>query len=178
MTTYVAMLRGVNVGGRNRLAMDQFQEIVGAAGGDDIQTYIQSGNAVFSSRRPPASLVSMIEEGLEARLHARVPVLLRSAGELTAVLRSNPFLRRGVDTDRLHVTFLGSKPGSAAVKSALSFPAGDDEFAVVGRDVYLFCTEGYGRTKLSNAFFEKRLSSAATTRNWKTVATLAGMAGS
>jgi uncharacterized protein (DUF1697 family) len=122
MTTFVAMLRGVNLGGRNRLPMDDFKDIVAAAGGGDIETYIQSGNAVFSAGRAPASLVSSIEEALEARLHARVPVLLRTAAQLGAVLRSNPFVARGEDADRLHVTFLGSKPGGAVVKSALSFP--------------------------------------------------------
>ena len=176
MTIYVAMLRGINVSGRNRLLMEDLRSLVAAAGGSGVQTYIQSGNAVFTGRGSPTTLVKTLEARLEKALGTPVPVIVRTKRELDVVLTSNPFVKRGDDERFLHVTFMGATPKGADVREALSRPADGDEFEVVGRDVYLHCPNGYGRTKLTNAFFEKRLGSPATTRNWKTVAALAALA--
>jgi len=175
MTSYVAMLRGINVSGRNRLAMAELRALVVAVGGTGVQTYIQSGNAVFQSRRASSSLVGLLEKELESTLGSHVPVLLRTGQELASVLDSNPFVRPGHDTGSLHVTFMGAVPDPEVVVAAGKRKADRDEFQVVGREVYLLCPNGYGNTKLTNAFFEKKLGSEATTRNWKTVNKLVEM---
>jgi uncharacterized protein (DUF1697 family) len=176
MTTYVAMLRGINVSGRNKLSMADLRALLGAAGAKDVRTYIQSGNAVFTSRRSPSTLVGTLEGDLENALGNRVPVLLRTVEELEAVIEANPFVARGEDPKVLHVTFLGRAPTTAALEAVRGKRADGDEFEVIGRQVYLFCPHGYGSTKLTNTFFEKKLGSPATTRNWKTVTTLVDLA--
>jgi uncharacterized protein (DUF1697 family) len=175
MTTYVAMLRGINVSGRNTLAMEDLRALVTAAGGRDVRTYIQSGNAVFDSRRSSSAIVTALRRGLEGVLGSGVLVLVRTKEELDAVIDTNPFVHRGEDPKVLHVTFMGEAPGADAVAGALT-RSDADEFRVIGREVYLFCPNGYGKTKLTNTFFEKRLGSEATTRNWTTVTKLAEMA--
>jgi uncharacterized protein (DUF1697 family) len=176
MTTYVAMLRGINVSGRNALSMEDLRAVVAAAGGRDVRTYIQSGNAVFSHRGAAPSVVEQLRQGLRRAVGTEIPVLLRTARELDDVIGANPFLRRGAEAGSLHVTFMGAVADPASVEVAGRRKADGDEFEVIGREVYLLCPNGYGRTKLTNAFFEKRLGSEATTRNWKTVTTLVDMA--
>jgi uncharacterized protein (DUF1697 family) len=175
MTTYVAMLRGINVSGRNKLAMEDLRALVTSVGGTRVRTYIQSGNAVFDSRRSPSSLVGLLQDELVTTLGSAVPVLVRTKEEFVLVTDTNPFVRGGEDVASLHVTFLGAAPGLDAVVAAGKRRPDDDEFQVVGREVYLVCPHGYGTTKLTNAFFEKKLGSPATTRNWKTVLKLAAM---
>jgi len=167
VAVWVGLLRAVNVGGR-KLSMSSVVEVVTAAGGADARTYLQSGNVVFSSSR-------RVADGLSAALSAAagfdVPVLLRSAKDLAAVVAGQPF--EGPES-AWHVTFLASKPRSASTLDPSGY--GSDSFAVVGREVYLRTPNGYGRTKLTNALFERKLGVVATTRNWRTVSALAEMA--
>ena len=109
-------------------------------------------------------------------LGSRVPVLVRTKEELEAIIESNPFVHRGEDPKVLHVTFMGALPRPEAVASVPTKTVDADELQVTGREIYLFCPHGYGKTKLTNAFFEKKLGSSATTRNWKTVTTLVELA--
>jgi len=175
MTIYVAMLRGINVSGRNRLAMADLRSLVVDAGGQDVQTYIQSGNAVFTSRSSPSAVVTALQSKLRDALGTSVPVLVRTKEELEVVIETNPFVATK-DPKTLHVTFMGAVPDPAAVESAATKRADADELRVVGREVYLHCPDGYGNTKLTNAFFEKRFGSEATTRNWTTVTKLVELA--
>lgn len=170
------MLRAVNVGGRT-LAMKALQQLFAGLGYADAVTYIQSGNVVFTGPDDDHDAIAdRIEQGLAADLGVPADVLLRTRAQLDQVVRANPFLESGADPARLHVTFLAgpSDPARAAAVDPTAFPP--DEFQVDGREVYLHCPSGYGRSKLNNAFWERRLGQAATTRNWRTVTTLLGMA--
>ena len=169
MAVWVGLLRAVNVGGR-KLSMADLSRVVAERGGRDARTYLQSGNVVFSGS-------SRVASGLSAALSEAagfdVPVLLRSAPDLAAVVAGQPF--DGPES-AWHVTFLATAP-SASADAALDPSAyGPDSFAVAGREVYLRVPGGYGRTKLNNAFFERKLGVVATTRNWRTVCALAEMA--
>jgi uncharacterized protein (DUF1697 family) len=171
--TYVAMLRGINVGGRNRIKMPVLEALFAGLGHTDIVTYIQSGNVVFTGRsKSAAAVIRGIEERITSELGLDVKVLLRSRDELAGVAAGNPFLRAGADAARLHVTFLAGIPDAALVRTLEAFAAGPDEIRVRGRDAYLHCPDGYGNTKLNNAFVEKRLQATATTRNWNSVTKL------
>jgi uncharacterized protein (DUF1697 family) len=141
----------------------------------DVQTYIQSGNVVFRSPRGAAKVAAEIESQLGRDFGAEIKVLLRTHEQLRQVVRRNPLVGSSRDVSKLHVTFLAEAPGSArgASLDATSFPP--DEFRLLGREVYIHCPDGYGKTKINNAFFERSLGVAATTRNWKTVTTLATM---
>jgi uncharacterized protein (DUF1697 family) len=169
MGTYVALLRSVNVGGR-KVNMKQLAALFEGLGYDDVVTYIQSGNVVFSTGSRSANAVARaIEAGIERELGIDVSTLVRSKAELARILRTNPFLRTKADPAKLHVTFLAAKPSAASVRKAGELDRGSDEFRVVGREVYLHCPNGYGTTKINNTFFERKLETVATTRNWNTV---------
>ncbi len=173
--TFAALIRGINVGGRSPVKMEDLRELFTALGLKGVTSYVQSGNIVFSSPRSDVSRVrDSIEKKVRAELGLDVTVLLRSRDELALVLRNNPFLGRTDNLATLHVTFLADTPSAARV-AELPRADGTEEFRVAGSEIYLFCPDGYGRSKLTNTVFERRLATSATTRNWKTVIKLAEM---
>jgi uncharacterized protein (DUF1697 family) len=174
LLTYVALLRAVNLGSRNKISMPKLREAFGALGAQDVSTYVQSGNVVFRSPDDsPSELVQAIEQQLASALSLDVSVLLRTAAELERVFGSNPFAARAEQPRQLHVTFLDAVPDAARVGALDPRRSEPDEFRVVEREIYLHCPNGYGRSKLTNAYFEKQLGVIATTRNWNTVTKLA-----
>jgi uncharacterized protein (DUF1697 family) len=170
--TNVALLRGINLGARNKVSMADLRTLFADLGAEEVVTYVQSGNVVFrSSGLRQAELARAIEKRIERDLRLRIRVLLRTKAQLGKVLGANPFAKR--DPSTLHVTFLAAAPSRAAVRELEGKAFEPDEFRVVGSEVYLHCPNGYGKSKLSNAFFEQALDVAATTRNWRTVTKLA-----
>jgi uncharacterized protein (DUF1697 family) len=176
MATYVAMLRGINVGGRAKVAMAELRQLFADLGHTDVQTYIQSGNVVFATRAARERVAVDLEQRIGADLGVDVTVVLRTAQDLARIVAKNPFVGRGADPSTLHVTFLAGAAGSGAAGRLDAPDAGPDELIVAGRDVYLHCPNGYGRTKLNNTFIERRLGARATTRNWRTVTKLLELA--
>ncbi len=174
MTTHVAMLRAVNVGG-SPMAMADLRAAFVDMGHDDARTYIQTGNVVFASSAPAARLQVEIEAGLEARFGRAVPLVMRTGTQLAKVVRDNP-LAGGRDPKKTHVTFLRQKPERGRVTGLDTDAFLPDEFRVAGLEVYVSCPSGYGRTKITNAYFERALKVPATTRNLTTVTKLVGMA--
>ena len=172
------MLRGVNVGARNRMRMADLEAVFTGLGHTGVVSYIQSGNVVFKSRsKRPAALARDIEERISRDLGLAVRVLLRTHAELVDVVAANPFVAAGAEATRLHVTFLTEEPDAARARAVAAFDAGADELRIAGREVYLHCPAGYGNTKLDNGFFERRLGAIATTRNWNTVTKLVELSG-
>jgi uncharacterized protein (DUF1697 family) len=175
VTAYVALLRGINVGGHNKVAMADLRRLFVELGHTDARTHIQSGNVLFSSRLGEAKLRATIEDALATSLGVPAKVVIRSAAELAAIVTSNPYLRAGAEPGDLYVALMASAPEPAAV-AALRPPPGPDTLEVVGRDVFLHYPNGYGRSKLTNALIEKQLGVPATTRNWRVVTKLAELA--
>ncbi len=178
MSTFVSMLRGINVGNQKRLSMETLREIYEGIGFTDIRTYVQSGNVVFESPAQESSLLTRrIETHIEQMCGFHVEVFIRQAQEFERILTGNPFLNdRHEDPSKLHVTFL-YQPPSETWWSQLTIPGNTvDEFAPGEIAVFLFCPYGYGKTKLSNSFFERKLGMPVTTRNWNTVNALYKMA--
>ncbi|MDE2851047.1 MAG: DUF1697 domain-containing protein [Acidobacteriota bacterium] len=174
--THVALLRGINVGSKNRLLMSDLSAMFAEVGCADVRTYIQSGNVVFRADPELARLVpDVIGAAIAKRFGYRVPVLPRTSGELAAIVRENPFLRDGADTGKLHVGFLAKQPEAAAVDSLDRDRSPPDEFAVLGREVYFHCPLGLARTKFTAPYFESKLSTIMTVRNWRTVLRLREM---
>jgi uncharacterized protein (DUF1697 family) len=177
MPAYAALLRAINLGSRNKISMPDLRQLFEDLGADDVQTHVQSGNVAFrSSVRSSAELVKLIEGQIKDDLGLDIKVLLRTKAELARIIEDCPFAERA-EPSKLHFTFLADKPDADRVAAIDPSKFEPDEFAVVRREVHLHCPDGYGRTKLNNAFFEKKLAQVATTRNWKTVTTLAEMAG-
>ncbi len=177
-TPYVALLRGINVGGKNKLPMSDLRALFAEAGCEDVQTYIQSGNVLF--RAEPgvaATLPETIAARIADRFGYRTPVVLRSAAELDAVIRNNPFIAQGASEDELHVYFLAGKPDAARVAALDPDRSPPDTFAVRGQEVYLRLPHGMGRTKLTNDYIDRTLRTTSTARNWRTVTKLRAMMG-
>jgi uncharacterized protein (DUF1697 family) len=175
---YAALLRGVNVGGKNKLPMKDLAAMFAEAGCTDVVTYIQSGNVVFRATeacaaRIPAAIAKVVADCLGFR----APVVTRTAGELRGVLRGNPFLRAGAEAESLHVMFLADRPTPARVAALDSRRSPPDEFEVKGREIYLRLPNGGARTRLTNAYFDSKLATTSTVRNWRTVMKLVEMTG-
>jgi uncharacterized protein (DUF1697 family) len=179
MPVYVAMLRGINVGGHNLIKMEGLRAAFAALGFDDVRTYVQSGNIVFqTATTATARLAKKTSKKILDAFGLDVPVLIRTADELSEVLKSNPLLKRtGIDETKLHVTFLAAASPKQTDEILKPLAGQSELFAVRGTEIYLYCPGGYGSTKLSNGAIEKKLSVHATTRNWNTVNVLTAMAG-
>jgi uncharacterized protein (DUF1697 family) len=171
MTSYVAMLRGINVSGHKLIKMEQLRASFEGLGFAEVRTYVQSGNVLFRTRSiAEASIARRIEERISHDFGFAVPVFLRTAKELTDIVDGNPFLKdRAVDHSKLHVTFLSAVAPGTAAKNLEPLAIEPDRFHISHQEVYLYCPGGYGNTKLSNSAIEKKLGLGATTRNWKSV---------
>ena len=174
MQAYVAMLRGVNVTGHNPIKMEQLRGLYDRLGYQKVETYLQSGNIVFQAETEnPALLSKRISESILDSFGFETPVIVRTSKEMETVVANNPFLKeKDVDSSKLHVTFLREVGPENSLKTLEKLATSQDIFYPASREVYLYCPEGYGRTKLSNNAIEKALSVTATTRNWKTTNTL------
>lgn len=171
---FVALLRGVNVGGRT-VPMRELREAFIGLGYREVRTYIQSGNVLFAAAHDDTALLAEeIRGAIEAGVGHRVTVLVRTPAELADTCAANPYAAR-TDARSLHVTFLDARPDADALGRLDPVAGAPDEFIVIGREVYVWCASGYGRTVLSNEYFERRLGVGATTRNWRMVTTLAAM---
>jgi uncharacterized protein (DUF1697 family) len=165
---YVALLRGINVGGYKKIKMETLRQSFAGMGFAEVRTYVQSGNVIFTSlKQSPASLAAKIEARILRDFGFDVSVLVRTAEELGAAIRENPFLKeKGIDPTKLHVTFLSEVPAKSACQRLSELACARDQFRNLGREIYLHCPDGYGVSKLSNNAFEKLLAVRATTRNW------------
>ncbi len=175
--TCIALLRGVNVGGHNRLPMKQLVAIVESIGGRDVRTYIQSGNVVFTaSSALQCKAADALAEAIQRQAGISPPVVLRTAEELRGVVAGNPYLTPGQEERALHVAFLANTPRAEAVATLDYQRSPPDEFTVVGREIYFRCPNGVAKSKLSNAYFDSRLETISTVRNWRTTLKLLEMA--
>ncbi len=172
---HVALLRGINVGGKNLLPMKELVALCEEAGAAEVSTYIQSGNVVFTASKDVAARLPATLAAAIARTRGlAVPVVVREGSELARVVASNPFAGDG-NEDAWHVMFLADAPAADRVAALDPARSPTDRFAVVGSEVFLHCPEGLARTKLTNAWFDARLGTTSTCRNWRTVLTLVAM---
>jgi uncharacterized protein (DUF1697 family) len=180
MVTYIALLRAVNVGGYGKLPMADFRKLLEGLGFKNVETYIQSGNAVFDASGTPAKVGAAIAAGLEKLAGAPVGVMIRTHDELSRIVAANPFSSEAAaDGARVHVGFLaGSAPASAQAglqRIVTQYPARRDRFHLAGDVVYLHLPDGAAETKFSGKTIDRALGVAATGRNWNTVLKLHAM---
>ena len=171
MTSYISILRGINVSGKRMIKMLDLKAMYEAMGFTKIKTYIQSGNVLFESKESnPELLGKLIEDKILEVFNFDVPVVIISKKEIEYCIEHNPFLKRDdIQLDKLHVTFLSTDPSLDLIEKIKDFKYADDEFIIDGKLIYLYCPKNYGESKLSNNFFESKLKVKATTRNWRTV---------
>lgn len=178
-TTYIALLRGINVSGYKTVLMDDLKALFDKMDFEDVKTYIQSGNIVFKTgeNATEAELAQRIQQSVIGRYNFFVPVFIRSHAGMQKILANNPFLKeKDINPDWLHVTFLSDNPRQSDREAISKYDFSPDRFFLVRSEAYLYCPQGYGNTKISNLFFENRLKVNATTRNWKTVIKLVDLA--
>jgi uncharacterized protein (DUF1697 family) len=171
--THLALLRGINVGGKNSLPMKDLVRIFEAAGCVNVRTYIQSGNVIFEASKATHQIGAAVTAAIEKRYGYQIPFVMRTLRELRETILENPFLDRGIDQKWLHVYFLAGVPSQACCASLDPNRSAPDAFEVRGREIYLHIPNGMGRTKLTNAYFDSKLSTTSTARNWATVLKLA-----
>lgn len=178
MATYISILRGINVGGQRSVKMDQLKKMYEDLNFSDIRTYIQSGNVIFrSGNTEKMDLEMRISEQIKNLFGIDVPVIVIDAEELKEIIESNPYgSDPGRDISHLHVTFLSSRPEKDKLEDIFKNSSKGEEVCIAEMAVYLYCPNGYGKTKLTNAFFESRLKCVATTRNWRTTLELLNIA--
>jgi uncharacterized protein (DUF1697 family) len=177
MKTYIALLRGINVSGKNIIKMNELIVHLSNLDYKNIRTYIQSGNIIFESDdKEIANFENEIHQLITSKFGLKVPVLVKSAEALKKVFENNPFVHNEkLDINKMHVTFLSETPDKENIVELVESKIEADEFILNNDVVYLYCGNGYGNTKLNNTFFEKKLKVSATTRNWKTVCKLRKM---
>jgi uncharacterized protein (DUF1697 family) len=166
---YVAFLRGINVGGKNILPMKDLAEFFRSAGCEQVRTFIQSGNVLFSAEpNAEARLAKQITAAILAKFGFHVPVVLRTLRELEDAVAANPYVAQAADQKALHVYFLQAEPTPEAVAALDPNRSAPDTFVARNREVYLHLPNGMARTKLTNAWFDARLKTVSTARNWQT----------
>ncbi len=178
METYIAVLRGINVSGKNKLKMKEFAEVLQSNGLKNVKTYIQSGNIVFKHQQTtPAFFEELIHKIILDHFGYDVPVIAFNKAYLQGIISSNPFLNfPETDVTKLHVTFFAGEPDESAHETMLAANFSPDKIMRGNKAYYGYCPNGYGKTKFNNAFFEKKSRVSATTRNWKTCNMLLKMA--
>ncbi len=169
-STHLALLRGINVGGKNMLPMKDLAKIFLDAGCADVRTYIQSGNVIFKGpSRLPEDLCGGITERIGVQFRYQIPVVLRTAAQLADAVANNPFLKLGADLKLLHVLFLADLPKAANIAKLDPDRSTPDAFVVRNREIYLHLPNGAAKTKLTNGYFDSKLATVSTGRNWATV---------
>lgn len=178
MTTYISLLRGINVSGHRTIPMDALKKCYVSIGYSNPQHYIQSGNIVFSSNEKDSEKIAdKITKAIAHDFGFEVPVLVRSNTAWQELIHRNPFLKnKDIDIAFLHACLLEDTPNQKSLEIIGAGNYGQDRFELAGNIIYLFCPGGYGKTRLNNNFWESKLKTRATTRNWKTIQQLAVMA--
>ena len=177
LTPFISLLRAVNVSGQNPIRMPELKSVYESLGLQQVTPYLQSGNVVFTCETTDdAALQTQIEAAILSHWGLVVPVLIRSLPEFQQLVDSHPFTPQQLsDPSRVAAVFLSAVPRSEAAQQLVLPAASTDWFKLDGCTVYLHCPDGFGRTKLTNAFFEKKLQVTATSRNWNTVNALLEM---
>ncbi len=171
MPVYISMLRGINVGGHKRVKMDLLRKSFEDLGFEQVKTYIQSGNVIFSGKKlSTAALCRKIEAKILDDFGFSVSVISRTQDEMEKAIRNNPFLKeRGIDQEKLHVVFLSDAPEPAALQKMQAFITAPDQSRCSGNEIYFYLPNGVSQSSLWKTPWERALSVVTTMRNWKTV---------
>ena len=173
MTKFVALLRGINVSGQKQIKMSALKSLFEETGFSEVETYIQSGNVIFSSKEKSSKkLEQKISLAIKKKFGFNVPIIVLTPEEIEYVINNNPFIKKKKDSEKLYVTFLSSLPTDENIKKLNAIDYSPEEYIIDGSYIYLFVPNGYGKAKLNNNFFENKLKVFGTTRNLKTIKAL------
>jgi uncharacterized protein (DUF1697 family) len=179
MQAYISFLRAVNITGHNSIKMTDLASLYSALGFIGSETYIQSGNVVFNcpGNFSASEISYKIEKAILEKFDYVVPVMIRTIDEMRSIMSLNPFLsEEKFDPSRVAVIFLHEVPSETQIQKVVNVSYPPDKFKIIGSEIYTFCPNGFGKTKLYTNFFESKMGVTGTARNWKSVATLLSMA--
>lgn len=177
---YISLLRGINVSGQKSIKMAELKTLYEKLGLENVITYIQSGNVIFdTNNKSAADIIQSIENAISKQYGFDVPVLLRSRDELKKIIDKCPFkhIDYKQDGNKVLITIANTKPAKANIEVIQKFVKPPEELKVINREIYLYCPTGYGKSKLTNNFLEKKLSITASSRNIKTLLKLYELSG-
>jgi uncharacterized protein (DUF1697 family) len=172
----IVLLRGINIGSRNRIAMPKLREALTGAGFDEVRTYVQSGNVVLGSGASPDEVARACEQQIASRFGLEIDVVVRTRDELAEVVRRNPLSEVAVDPKRYQVSFLSAEPDADVVRRIAELAIESERLVAIGREIYGWHPEGIGRSRLWARLAGPALGVTATARNWTTVTSLLTMA--
>lgn len=173
MSKFIALLRGINVSGQKKIKMSDLKTLFEKAGFQNVETYIQSGNVIFSAKEKSKSkLEAKISSAIKSKYGFDVRIIVVTPDEIEYVIKNNPFIKKKKETEKLYVTFLSEKPLTDNTDKLSSINYSPEEYIIDGTYIYLFVPNGYGKAKLSNNLFENKLKVLGTTRNLKTIKAL------
>ncbi len=172
MTTWIALLRGINVSGQRKVPMAELRAMHERLGHRNVETYIQSGNVVFDVESDATSLAASLERAITETFGFDAPVVVRTVDEFCAAASANPYPGDDADPKRVATAFLDAAPAADRIADFDPDAHAPDVCVLAGREVHLHCPSGFGRTKLTTAFLERQLGVAATVRNWRTISAL------
>jgi uncharacterized protein (DUF1697 family) len=176
MARHIVLLRGINLGARNRIAMPELRKALEEAGFDEVQTYVQSGNVVLSSSGSAAHVARTVERQVSESFGLDIDVVVRTRAQLAKVVERNPLAKVAKNPKRYQVSFLEKKPTAALMRRLEAVAAPTERVVSAGREIYAWHPEGVARSKLWAALAGKDLGVTATARNWTTVTTLLELA--
>lgn len=176
---YISFLRGVNMTGHNSIKMVDLSSLYKDLGYKDALTYIQSGNVIFSriDDSSESEVAKRIEKAIFERFNYTIPVMIRTVEEMKNLMSFNPFLaEENFQPSKMAVILLYEETSECQIQKVINIDYPPDKFKIAGREIFIYCPNGFGRTKLYTNFFEKKMGVTGTARNWKTMTTLLQMA--
>jgi uncharacterized protein (DUF1697 family) len=180
MTTHIALIRGINVGTGNRVAMGALREMLAGLGYSDVRTLLNSGNAIFRSDDSPKTVAAAISRGLAEELKVTVEVLVRSRDQVLRAMAADPFGAVATDGSKHFLGFLAERPSAAALQkvaeSSEDADTAPDIARVIHDHVYLWCPNGISKARFKKLNWDKTLGTPVTIRNWNTVSKLVALA--
>lgn len=175
MKTYIALLRGINVSGQKKIPMAELRELLTNSGLEHIQTYIQSGNVIFKSPEKDARKLELkIHQAIKTHFGFEVPILVKTPEELQSVFDNCPFSEEKKTNS--YFTLLYTIPDKELVNVVAKVSYPNEEFVITNECIYFYCSMGYGKAKYNNNFFERKLKTTSTARNYKTMVKLLDIA--
>ena len=169
---YISILRGINVAGKKKIKMADLKTLYENSGFEDVSTYIQSGNVIFTSNETSkSSIKSKLENAITQEYGFYVPIYICTHEKMKNIFENSPFIESGDEENgtKVLVTFLASIPTQVDIDKVMTYIKEPEKLVITKDVVYLYCPNGYGKSNLSNNFLESKLKVVATTRNWKTV---------
>jgi uncharacterized protein (DUF1697 family) len=166
--------------GHNLIKMTELSELFITLGFSDVKSYIQSGNLIFRNpdNKPVSVISANIEKGIQEKFSLNVSVMTRTSGELSNLFSANPFLDQpDFDPAKNAVIFLNEKPTDDQIRKVADVDFPPDKFKISGSEIFIYCPNGFGKTKLYTGFFEKKMGVVGTARNWKTITAILGLIG-